>query len=103
MLKSRYLSRSVAEDLSKKMVFIGGPRQVGKTTLAREIVGKQFSPFTYLNWDFSEDRKKILKLRFRPDSQLIIFDEIHKYRNWKNYIKGLYDKKGTEFKIYFPY
>lgn len=99
MLEKRYLLDYVMEDLEEKMVFIGGPRQVGKTTLARDIVGKRFSTITYLNWDFGEDRKKILELRFSPDSELVIFDEIHKYKPWKNFVKGLYDKKKDEFKI----
>ncbi|MGD2091914.1 MAG: AAA family ATPase [Candidatus Aminicenantes bacterium] len=99
MLEKRYLFDYVLDDLDEKMVFIGGPRQVGKTTLARDIIGDTFSNITYLNWDFSEDRKKILNLLFSPDSQLIILDEIHKYRNWKNFLKGVYDKKKDEFKV----
>lgn len=99
MLEKRYLFDYVLDDLEEKMVFIGGPRQVGKTTLARDIIGDTFSNITYLNWDFSDDRKKILNLLFSPDSQLIILDEIHKYRNWKNFLKGVYDKKKDEFKV----
>lgn len=57
MLEKRYLFDYVLEDLEEKMVFIGGPRQVGKTTLARDIIGDTFSQITYLNWDFSDDRQ----------------------------------------------
>jgi predicted AAA+ superfamily ATPase len=99
MIENRYLLNYAVEDLEEKMVFISGPRQVGKTTLARDIIGQKFSTITYLNWDFGEDRKKILDLRFSPDSKLIIFDEIHKYKQWKNFLKGLYDKRRDEFKI----
>lgn len=99
MLKQRYITNKVLSDLEEKMVFIGGPRQVGKTTLAKDIIGKKFDKITYLNWDFVEDRKKTLKFRFVPDTQLIIFDEIHKYKQWKNYLKGLYDKRKGEFKL----
>lgn len=99
MLKQRYLTNEVLKDLEEKMVFIGGPRQVGKTTLAKDIIGKKFDKITYLNWDFVEDRKKTVKFRFVPDTQLIIFDEIHKYKQWKNYLKGLYDKRKGEFKL----
>lgn len=99
MFEKRYIIENVLEDLEEKMVFISGPRQVGKTTLARDIVGKKFSNITYFNWDFGEDRKKILGLQFSPDSQLVIFDEIHKYRHWKNFVKGIYDKKKDEFKV----
>lgn len=69
------------------MVFLGGPRQVGKTTLALNL----FSEKSYLNWDFPEDREKILKYEL-PSSRVWIFDEIHKYKKWRNYLKGLYDK-----------
>ena len=83
----RYLHAQVEKDLGKKMVFIGGPRQVGKTTLARQFaVGD-----CYLDWDDAEDRERILRRRF-PDSPIWIFDEIHKYKNWRNLLKGLYDK-----------
>ncbi|MFH1029976.1 MAG: AAA family ATPase [bacterium] len=85
MLKQRYLRNEITADLKEKSVFIGGPRQVGKTTLAK-IIGKNFTDFSYLNWDSAEDRKAILKGQFRSGSPLIIFDEIHKYKRWKNFI-----------------
>ena len=69
------------------MVFVAGPRQVGKTTLARMLPG---GPRGYLNWDVAEDRERIL-LRELPPAKLWVFDEIHKYRGWRNYLKGLYD------------
>ena len=50
--KDRYISSAVQADLSNKMVFIGGPRQVGKTTLALSLFNadKKNVPF-YFNWD----------------------------------------------------
>jgi len=95
---NRYLARRILEDLQGKMVFIGGARQVGKTTLAREIIGKTFRT-RYLNWDYREDRDIILNARFSPDDELLIFDELHKYGRWKNYLKGLFDKKGKDYRI----
>jgi predicted AAA+ superfamily ATPase len=86
-MKKRYLSDQILKDLKNKMVFLGGPRQVGKTTLALNL----FSEQCYLNWDFSVDREKILKLEF-PDQKTWIFDEIHKYKKWRNFLKGVYDK-----------
>ena len=92
----RFIESRIIKDLSKKMVFIGGPRQVGKTTLAQSIL-KQF-PYRkskkglYLNWDFDEDRYKIINKKWDEDHQLLVFDELHKYSKWKNWIKGLYDK-----------
>jgi uncharacterized protein len=69
------------------MVFVAGPRQVGKTTLALSLKDAKKG---YLNWDIPEHRERILK-RELPPSPLWIFDEIHKYRLWRNYLKGLYD------------
>lgn len=92
----RYLTPNVKRDLQKKMVIIGGPRQVGKTTLAQHILGKARNG--YLNWDNPEHREKILK-RELPSSAVWVFDEIHKYRGWRNYIKGLYDVLGKQHKF----
>ena len=86
-MKKRYLSDQVLKDLKSKMVFLGGPRQVGKTTLSLEL----FSESSYLNWDYPEDREKILNFEL-PNQKTWVFDEIHKYKKWRNYLKGLYDK-----------
>ncbi|MDO8667990.1 MAG: ATP-binding protein [bacterium] len=91
-MQIRYLHPYIAKDLKKKMVFIGGPRQVGKTTLSKIIGGQEYKKFLYLNWDNREDRKKIIDGKFESEAELIIFDELHKYRPWKNYIKGEFDK-----------
>ena len=73
----RYLEPQVHQDLKRKMVFVGGPRQVGKTTLACQILGT--SGAGYLNWDIPGQRDLILRQTF-PKSRLWVFDEIHKYR-----------------------
>lgn len=91
----RYLAAQAAEDLRRKMVFVGGPRQVGKTTLAK---AKFSGPHGYLNWDAAEDRERILK-RELPRAPVWAFDEIHKYRGWRNYLKGLFDKSDGRQKI----
>lgn len=91
----RYLADQIKRDLQRKMVFLGGPRQVGKTTLAQSIMGVKNG---YLNWDIPEDREKILKREF-PTPTLWIFDELHKYRTWRNFLKGLYDKFGQNQQI----
>jgi len=85
----RYLTPQVLEDLRRKMVFVAGPRQVGKTTLALGLPGAAAG---YLNWDVPADRERILR-RELPAAPLWIFDEIHKYRTWRNYLKGLYDAR----------
>jgi predicted AAA+ superfamily ATPase len=83
----RYLLAQVRQDLARKMVFVGGPRQVGKTTLAQSLPGAAAG---YLNWDDGDGRDRILR-RQLPPGRLWIFDEIHKYRSWRGYLKGLYD------------
>jgi len=100
MIKKRYLEKPIIEDLRDKMVFIAGPRQVGKTTLAVSLGDKFYSNgYIYLNWDSKEDRRMILNSEFRADKDLIIFDEIHKYRTWKNYLKGEFDKYKDRFRM----
>jgi uncharacterized protein len=94
--RRRYLTEQIEKDLQKKMVFLGGPRQVGKTTLSQHILGKQKKGS--LNWDNAEHREMILKQEL-PPSTLWVFDEIHKYRGWRNYLKGLYDVLGKEHQI----
>ncbi|OIO75448.1 MAG: hypothetical protein AUJ85_03045 [Elusimicrobia bacterium CG1_02_37_114] len=99
MLK-RALSNVIYKDLIEKMVFISGPRQVGKTTLALAIGKDHFAEkYSHLNWDNREDRRIILTGEFRADNTLLIFDEIHKYKHWKNYLKGEYDKYKHRFKM----
>ncbi|MDP2941272.1 MAG: ATP-binding protein [Candidatus Omnitrophota bacterium] len=99
MLK-RYLEKYVLGDLKEKMVFISGPRQVGKTTFAKQLGGEFFSgAYSYLNWDNREDRKAIIDGRLPAGNRLYIFDEVHKYRGWKNYLKGQYDKYKEEIRI----
>lgn len=87
----RYITPYILEDLNKKMVFVGGPRQVGKTTLARAVLSENFPEGRYLNWYYDEDRQDILKKRWSTENNLLVFDELHKFPRWKAWIKGIYD------------
>lgn len=98
-MKKRYLVPHILKDLDEKMVFIGGARQVGKTCLARYIAENYFKSHDYLNWDSRNDRKKILRSEFKGDAEIVLFDEIHKYKDWKNYLKGQFDKHKDNFNI----
>jgi uncharacterized protein len=88
----RYLTPFITRDLDEKMVLLSGPRQVGKTTLALELIKGNESHPAYLNWDDADDQQKLLARQFPPNQKLLIFDEIHKYSRWRNWLKGLYDK-----------
>lgn len=91
----RYICPQIVKDLAKKMVMVGGPRQVGKTTMAKSFLKDNKG---YLNWDIPEDRECILKREF-PVAPLWVFDEIHKYRSWRNFLKGVYDGKTLQQQI----
>ncbi len=92
----RYIEPYILKDLRKKMVFVGGPRQVGKTTLAKNIMDTWYTNGRYLNWDFDGDRQDILEKKWSSENDLLIFDELHKYPRWKNWIKGIYDTSKTD-------
>jgi len=90
----------------KKMAFVSGPRQVGKTTLARQYQ-TQFGQGLYLNWDIPTHQKRILTdpLFFEKENRdpgkpfLVVLDEIHKYARWKNFLKGSYDQGKEDFRF----
>lgn len=91
----RFLKKQILTDLEDyKMIFLAGPRQVGKTTLAQSL----YKSADYMNWDIDEDRTRILAKEFRK-APLWIYDEIHKYKRWRNYLKGIYDNVGKTQKI----
>ena len=88
----------------RQMLFLSGPRQVGKTTLCRAM-----SP-AYLNWDIARDRELILSGEeavaakagaevARPDKAVLVLDEIHRFPGWKRFLKGLFDGWEDRLKI----
>lgn len=83
----RYLNRYISEDLAKKIVLLTGPRQVGKTTLSKMLRTQT----DYLNFDNPEHRLALQKRSWDRSKELIIFDELHKLKNWKSWLKGIYD------------
>jgi uncharacterized protein len=98
MAIERYLQAGITDDLTGKMVFLAGPRQVGKTTLAQQILGS-YEAGLYLNWDNREDRQEIRAARWPGGQALLILDELHKWRGWKRWIKGEYDKHRRELRF----
>ncbi|HVE43746.1 MAG TPA: ATP-binding protein [Gammaproteobacteria bacterium] len=94
----RIQTKLIINDLSKKMVFLAGPRQVGKTYLSKEVAAA-FQQSLYLNYDSLSDRHLILEQSWRSQTNLLILDELHKMAGWKNYLKGLYDTKPAHLHI----
>ena len=89
---SRYIKNAVNEDLESRMVFVGGPRQVGKTTFSLQFLTEpETNHPAYLNWDNVLTRSSLMKGELPPNQNFIVLDEIHKYARWRNLVKGFYD------------
>jgi len=86
----RYLDDRVRQDLQKKMVVLTGPRQVGKTTLSQQLMG-ELPGSQYLNFDVAAHRAVMLAQGWRQSAPLLVFDEVHKMRDWKAWLKGAFD------------
>lgn len=101
LVSSRSLAGPILSDLQRRMVFVGGPRQVGKTTLSLGLLGKGATEThpAYFNWDNAQDRTRLLKGQLPSGESLLILDEIHKYRRWRNLVKGLYDKMKSQYRF----
>ena len=100
MLK-RYIEDAIINHFKelRQLVILVGPRQVGKTTLAKSLIPDLKQGVNYFNWDIAAHRKILLTQIFSGKVELksgekdvLVFDEIHKYPRWKNAIKGLFDK-----------
>ncbi|OGG48864.1 MAG: hypothetical protein A3F84_28120 [Candidatus Handelsmanbacteria bacterium RIFCSPLOWO2_12_FULL_64_10] len=85
--------KAIGGDLGRKYVFLTGPRQVGKTTLARRLAGSHKGS-CYLNFDADKDRLVILRQTWDRKAPLVVLDEIHKLKSWKRRLKGVYDTEG---------
>ncbi len=83
----------VARDLEEKMVFVSGPRQVGKTTLARSLADR-WPDLYYLNFDHPDHKQTFIRREWDRKAALVVFDEVHKWPRWKTLLKGIYDTEG---------
>ncbi len=86
----RSLQPIIRQDLAKKLVILTGPRQCGKTTLAKNL----YPECDYLNYDAQGDRLILQKKSWDRKKPLVIFDELHKKKDWKRWLKGIYDTEG---------
>lgn len=107
----KMLERSYMETFSshlktyRQMIFVSGARQVGKTTVCRALGA------VYLDWDNESHRELILKgpeavaefaglnLAGGEDKPVIVFDELHRYRRWKGFLKGFFDTYESDCRI----
>lgn len=89
---------------NRQMAFVSGPRQVGKTTSCRSV------GTAVLNWDNTDDRRIILKgpaavaakigiEQLGAQTPVVLFDELHKFRKWKSFLKGFFDVYGERTRI----
>jgi predicted AAA+ superfamily ATPase len=90
-----------------KMIFLSGPRQVGKTFFVKARLAELKNEDLYFNWDDPLVARAYAKnphflkiaLAGRPGTPLVAFDEIHKHKNWKNILKALCDLHVGEAQI----
>ena len=94
----RLQEEALARDLDRKYVFLTGPRQVGKTTLARRLIEARKGS-CYLNFDADADRPAILRQSWDRKAPLVVLDEVHKLKSWKRRLKGVYDTEGIPPRI----
>ncbi len=101
VIQKRYNIAEINDDLKRKMVFLSGPRQVGKTTFGKELLLQRGleKKQRYLNWDIAKDRELIIKEMFPVGPGLLVLDEIHKYTRWRQVVKGLFDGRKEEVQV----
>ena len=105
-VKARIYDSLLIEHLTnnRQMAFVSGPRQVGKTTTCRNHAG------AYVNWDNIDDRELILAgpailvdrlglNRLSNTIPVVLFDELHKYPRWKQFLKGFFDTYADQVRI----
>jgi len=91
-IRPRYLRSHVSRDLGERMVFVSGPRRVGKTTFALGFLSDPTAKNpAYMNWDDNRARAMLLDGRLPPGKGTIVLDEVHKFSRWRNLVKGFFD------------
>jgi predicted AAA+ superfamily ATPase len=93
----------------RQMIFLMGPRQVGKTTVSLDVASEHF-PHFYFNWDNPAERLLFMEgpnaiaeqaglKELTKEKPILVFDEIHKFGKWKNFLKGFFDAYEKTVKI----
>jgi len=94
----RSIAPFILKDLKRKIVFLSGPRQAGKTTLAQSLESNFKKPI-YFNYDDDISKRALLTRSWNDENEFLIFDEIHKFPRWKNWLKGIYDLEKKKHKF----
>lgn len=101
----RHLLRDHFQE-NRQLALVSGPRQCGKTTVSHSL----YPETHYLTWDNPAHREQILAGhdalalefgldRLQGDRPLVVFDEVQKYPDWKNWLKGFFDVWGIHCRI----
>ena len=90
----RLIEPLIERDLDRKMVFLSGPRQAGKTTLAKAIAARRPGAQVF-NWDVLADRRVMLGQSWSPGAPLLVFDELHRMKDWRHWLKGVADGRAA--------
>ncbi len=87
---NRSIAPNIGKDIKKKIVVLTGPRQSGKTTLSKSVC----ATFDYFNYDDPASRLVLSDRSWDRRKDVVVFDELHKMRDWQTWIKGVFDVEG---------
>ena len=93
--KTRYLEKHLKQDLKEKILILTGPRQSGKTMLSKNLYPSS-NNYDYFNYFDSSDRLAVENGEWDRERKYLIFDELHIKKNWKRWLKALYEKTGLK-------
>ncbi|MBW1677758.1 MAG: ATP-binding protein [Deltaproteobacteria bacterium] len=107
MIRRNLYDIAFSPQWGRQMRFITGPRQVGKTTLARQKLHEEKSEQLYYLWDLRNIRQRYKEneLFFTADAMdpakklWVCFDEIHKMPKWKNILKAAFDETSDRYQF----
>jgi predicted AAA+ superfamily ATPase len=88
----RDLQTYIEKDLPDKIMLLTDARQCGKKTLSKNLK----KSFDYFNYDAGEDRIALQKKAWNREKSLLILAELHKMKQWKRWLKGIYDTEGLK-------
>ena len=91
----RSLEKYLRRDLKEKIIVLTGPRQSGKTLLSKNLFSTSTN-YDYFNYFDPQDRLALEKKEWDRNCKYLVFDELHLKKNWKQWLKALYEKEGLK-------